>query len=506
MNQILDELEVLCKNATEEWEKVCELLCASVSNHDRLDQIERKLISAFMKLGRACLQDVLEASGDGDVGETVSKEEVTLKRSQKKHRRTYRSIFGPLPIERFVYAVREKQKVQAAPLDEQLGLPADETSYVLEDWLLELSVNMPYEASAAWLKKTFQIDVGSTTAEDRARKLGEYVESYRELREAPPSDEEGELMVVSADGKGVPIRRPLEQRLQEELGKTPHLRRRKTDYEKSSRRRIRGDKARTQRATVGACYSIKPHRRDVQDFLDQEYLRTEESTSDIPPPQHKRLWAELTTIDGGEESRGAERVFQQLAAEVKVRDPQGEKPLICIMDGDRSLWKLKDQYLPQAVGIIDLFHVMEKLWEAAHCIHLDGSVEAEQFVSRYLRMLLEGKVDHVRGVFQRFLNQKKLTKTKRETLSGVIGYFQKNRAGMRYDEYLAWGTPIGSGVIEGACKHVIGDRFCGTGMRWEIEGAQPLLNLRVTHLNGEWSELIEHRIQTEQSALFNQAA
>lgn len=507
MNQILDERDVLCKNAEKECEKLFDVLRRAVVEGERMDQMERKLISILMLVGRACLKDVLEASGDGDVGETTCKDNMILKRSQEKHPRTYRSIFGVLEIERFVYAVREKQKIQAAPLDEQLGLPADDTSYVLEDWLAELSVGMPYESAAAWLEKTLEINASSTTAETRVRKLGGYVDSYRQQRDAPPSDEEGEVMVVLADGKGLPIRRSLEQRLEEELGKKPHLRRHKTDYEKSMRRRVRGDrKMRTQRATLGACYSIKRHPRDARDLLDRDVLRNETSATDVPRPQHKRLWAELTTLDDGKVSRGAERIFQHLAADVNARDPQSEKPLICIMDGDRSLWKLKNQYLPEAIGIVDLFHVMEKLWAAAHCFHPDGSVAAEEFVTRYLTMLLEGKVDHVRGVFQRFLNQQNLTKIKQAALSGVIHYFRTNREGMRYHEYLASGYPVGSGVIEGACKHVIGDRFCGAGMRWEIEGAQALMNLRVTHLGGEWPDLIENRIQTEQAALYNQAA
>jgi hypothetical protein len=410
-----------------------------------------------------------------------------------------------LEIKRFVYAVREKQKVQAAPLDEKLGLPADETSYVLEDWLAELSVSMPYETATAWLNKTLGINSCSATTETRARKIGAYVDSFRQQRDAPPSDEEGELMVTLADGKGLPIRQRLEQRLEKELGINPHLRHRKTDYEKSERRRTPGDrKAPTQRATLGACYSIACYPRTPQDILEREHLRID--TSDAPSPQHKRLWAELTTIENGKVSRGAERVFQQLAADVKARDPQGKNTSICIMDGDRSLRKLKRQYLPQSVGIVDIFHVIEKLWDAAHCFHSNASVAAERFVMRYLTMLLEGKVDHVRGVFQRFLNKKKLTKKKKATLSDVIRYLRTNRDEMRYDEYLARGYPIGSGVIEGACKHVIADRFCRSGMRWEIEGAQPLMNLRVTHLNGEWNALIEHRIQSEQTALYGRAA
>ena len=77
---------------------------------------------------------------------------------------------------------------------------------------------------------------------------------------------------------------------------------------------------------------------------------------------------------------------------------------------------------------------------------------------------------------------------------------------MQYGDYLAAGYPIGSGVIEGACKHVIGDRMCRTGMTWENDGAQRMLDLRTAKLNNEWSKLIEYRIQTEQNQLYQIAA
>ena len=69
-------------------------------------------------------------------------------------------------------------------------------------------------------------------------------------------------------------------------------------------------------------------------------------------------------------------------------------------------------------------------------------------------------------------------------LRSVIGYYENNRQHMRYDEYLAAGYPIGSGVAEGACRHVVKDRLEQTGMRWTINGAQAMLHLRAIYLNG----------------------
>ena len=130
--------------------------------------------------------------------------------------------------------------------------------------------------------------------------------------------------------------------------------------------------------------------------------------------------------------------------------------------------------------------------------------QAEDFVTHYLQMLLEGKVSYAIGIFQRRLRE--LTPSKRKSLSKVIQYFHNNRPYMRYDEYLAKGYPIGSGAVEGACRHLVRDRMECTGMRWELEGAQAMLQTRSTYLHGEWDSFIEYRIQNEQNTTYGQAA
>jgi hypothetical protein len=158
------------------------------------------------------------------------------------------------------------------------------------------------------------------------------------------------------------------------------------------------------------------------------------------------------------------------------------------------------------VPILDIFHVNERLWTAAHCFHSEKSREAEQFVEHYLRLLLEGKVDRVIRSFRRLLVTRKLKGEPRKRLQATITYYDNNREHMRYDEYLAAGYPIGSGVAEGACRHLVKDRMERTGMRWCLDGARAILHLRALYINDDWHEFIEHRIEQEQHALYGQAA
>lgn len=497
MSVKLEQQELHLSHSLKAYQRIVALIQQSHENSEPLDKLERQLFAELMKLGHAGLQDFIEASGDGDVGEQMTINEQVVRRSEEKQKRPYLSIFGELTIDRYVYCRRKKSKALAKPLDQKLGLPADDISYVLEDWMGNLSVDLPFGPVADWLKSSLGIEVQASMAHRRIDKLGSYVEEFNEQRESVPLKDEQDILVALADGKGLPVRKSFDQRALEELGIQPSQRvKKQKDYPTSKHRHVLGDK-KSQRATAGAFYSIAPHFRTVNDVLDGK--------SHNPSVANKRLWAEMNLLGEDEVSRGSVRVFESLAAEHAERDPEGKKTLVCLMDGDRYLKSLQEKYLPDAVAILDIFHVMEKLWLAAHCFHREASLEAENWVRRHLAMLLENKVDSVRGLLQRRIKKGKLSATKLKNLKSVHQYFSINRLRMQYGTYLAAGYPIGSGVIEGACKHVIGDRMCGTGMTWEFEGAQRMLDLRVTKLNNEWKEFIEYRIRTEQQQLYQTA-
>ena len=119
-------------------------------------------------------------------------------------------------------------------------------------------------------------------------------------------------------------------------------------------------------------------------------------------------------------------------------------------------------------------------------------------------MLLDGEVDSVIRSFQgrkRFLSE-----AKKEILASVIKYYKNNKQYMQYDDYLRKGFPIGSGAIEGACRNLVKDRMERTGMRWEIEGAQAMLNTRSAYINNQWDKLIEYRIKKQTELNYGQAA
>lgn len=480
----------------------------------RIDKVERGLFERLLVVGHHALETFIAAAGDGNHGETAEHQGKTLQRSEDMKAKPYRSIFGVLSVERYVYSSGPKKKVEWAPVDARLGLPAGEQSYVLEDWMQRVCVKESFEEGVGSLRDLLGVKTSVRAAEVMTRKMGEHADSFSETKAAPAPDTEEEFIVLAADGKGVPMRRPLEERLKAHQAATrpdgsPLQVQPSRDWDdcpaESKKKRLGPGEKRTrkQMAYVGAVYSIAPFVRTADQVVNE--LRRKERQADRPRPQNKQVFAEMTRFREGEVINGQVRCFARLAMLAILR-LVCTKTLICLMDGQRSLWSLKDSWFPRAIGVLDIFHVMERLWQVAHAFHGEGTHDAEWQVDRHLRLLLEGKVSCVIGLYKRMLEEAKLQGGKAKTVRETITYFENNKQYMKYDEYLAKGYPIGTGVVEGACRHFVKDRMELAGMRWEIEGAQAMLSLRALYLNDQWDDFIEYRIQTEQEGLYAQAA
>lgn len=474
--------------AQAQLQAICCFVERAATDGQRIDQVERELFSRLLAVGLTLIEAFVAAQGDGDAGAKLEFDNHLLHRLKDSHTRRYLSIFGELLMKRRVYACREGQKVEQAPLDERLGLPAGEFSYVLEDWLQRLCVKESFGEAVTSLRTLLGLAPSERTAERMNQRMSEHAEAFCTQQSPPPGKEEGEILVATADGKGVPMRRTLQERVH---GSHP--------------RRGKGEKAnKKQMAYVGAVYSIARFRRTADDVVDE--VCRKQRAAERPKPQHKQVWAEMTRAVEGESCTGRERTFAELAIACHQRDPKHNRMLVCLMDGERALWDVAREWLPRAVGVLDLFHVLERLWQAAYCFHAERSSEAEAFVTNRLRMLLEGKVGYVIGGLKRLRDEHDLQGEKRKTLNAAITYYENNRDHMKYDEYLAAGYPIGSGVAEGACRHLVKDRLECTGMRWTVNGAQAMLHLRAIHLNDCWDDFVNYRIEAEQTRLYRRSA
>jgi len=465
-------------------EEITALVRQAARDGRPIDEVERGLWHSLLGLGRTMLRAYVEGVGAGDVGETMHYEGRTLKRLESLHERRYVSVFGELTVRRCVYGSRETQKHEVIPTDAVLSLPASDFSALLQDWDQSFCVQGSYAQSCRTVQRILGLGQSVRSLEQMSLSMAADVEAFRQLLPAPPAAEEGQIVVLTADGKGVPMRR--------EAGRDgPAVRGRRTKGQKANKKRM---------ACVGGVYTIDPFVRTADEVVE-EVLR-DARKADRPEPRHKQLRAELTRPIEGEEVNGKERTFEWLAEEVRLRNPDGTKPVVCVMDGERALWTKLTATIDDVVGVLDIFHVLERLWQAAHCFHPEGSEQAQAFVTDRLRRLLRGQAGYVIGGLKQMTTKQRVKGSRAKQMSAVIGYLQRNRGFLRYDEYLAAGYPIGSGVAEGACRHLVKDRMELTGMRWRIPGAQATLDLRAVYINGDWDSFQEHRIHQERRRLY----
>jgi hypothetical protein len=470
-------------------ERLMQYLQRAEQNDERVDVVERELFGRLLKLGFALLESYIQRCGQGDAGKSLPRGERTVRRLEQPRERRYVSIFGEHHFRRYVYARREAQKIERIPVDERLGLPEGEFSYVLQDWLQRFCIQGSFDEGCTSLETLLGLRVSVRSAERMNQHVAEQGEPFRLQQPPPDPSEEGELLVYANDCKGVPMRRPLEERI------------------RRGPRRVKGEKAnKKQMACVGAGFSVDRFVRTPDDILDEVFRK--ESAAKRPQPRNKRLWAEMTRSHEGEPLSGKTLVFVQQALDLHARDPDRQKRVICLMDGEKALRTEQHEWLPRAIGVLDIWHVLERLWLVAHCFHSEGSQDAAQFVEDRLRALLEGQVGYVIGYFRRLLTSgaKRLSAAQRRAIHQAVTYFENNRQYMKYDEYLAAGYPIGSGVAEGACRHVVKDRLEMTGMRWTVKGAQSVLHLRAIYINDDWKSFQDYYIEKEQAWLYEKAA
>src|SRR3954464_2552344 len=456
-----------------------------------IHQVEEALFRELLVIGRCLLQAFLDMAGTGDVGPTLtlagdapSDPDQELPRLDQPPKRPYLSIFGEIDIERTCYG---HDRVEAAPLDARLHLPQRQYSYLLQQWLGAFVVDDAHAEAIRKLETILGLEITVRASEDLNREQASDVEVFQNHLPVPEAAAEGPLLVVTADCKGVPLVR---KALPPEETTDPPL------PAPAKQRRGKGEKANQKKmAAVGAVYTIEPFVRTADDVIEE--VMRKEAHERRPRPQNKRVRAELLV--------GKVALFVWLADEVIRRNPQGSKPVIFLSDGERALQDRQAEYLPgETVCILDLFHVMERLWKVAWCFFEEKTQkrEAHQWVEERLKRLLEGRVDAVIRGMRYQATQRGLKGQKRKTVQDAAEYLAGNRDRMKYDEYLAAGYPIGSGVVEGACRHLVKDRMERTGMRWLPSGAQAMLDLRATYLNGEWDAFWNFHVAQEDERLY----
>lgn len=450
-------------------------------------EVERGLFRKVLELAATLFEGFLKLVGPGDFGETVTLDDGRLvHRSEEQHDRRLLAVFGRFEVSRWVYAERPGAKFEFIPTDQRLQLPASEVSYLLQEWDQLLGVEHAFGKVREVIETILGLRQSVDTLEHTNQHMAEAAPVFRESQGPVDLTKEGELLVSTEDNKGIPMVRPVADK-------------------PAGAHRSKGEKAnKKQMACIGCVYSVDRHERTPEELVATLFRDPDRPKQQPPQAQNKRYWAELSRERDGAEVRGQDEVFQHLKAEIATRR-KPQQLLVHLCDGQASLETDRQIYLPEdayTVDILDLMHVVPRVWEAAHVFHKEGSVDASAFVRANLTQILRGQVGNVIANWRRRATRMRLTGAKKKTLRTICAFLAKNKHRMRYDEYLRLGCPVATGVIEGACRHVIKDRMERAGMRWKVPGAQAMLNLRTIHTNGDWTAFQDFRIALENDWLY----
>jgi len=371
---------------------------------------------------------------------------------------TYFSIFGKIRFRRHYFHTPGQKGV--CPLDEALSLPAHCYSDLLRDWAEYCTTDESYDESNRVLARILGISLSKQALETAVGEDAADVEVFYEQKASPPPEAEGSILVVQADGKGVPMVRTEAMDPTARLGKGQKRTKKKE-------------------SVVTAIYTIEPYLRIPEQVAEALLPETEQTTTQPPRPAPigKEVRATL---------QGKDFALERLARRMATRMGEHIQQRAALTDGAEALQDRILALFPGFTLVLDIMHALEYLWDAANALLGETHPDRTAWVKKHLLSILSGETEHVILTLETQVQEPSLTDAQRKALNTTIGYYRRNLAYMHYDRYLEQGWPISSGVVEGACGHLVKDRMEQSGMRWTPAGAQAILEIRAVRVNDDW--------------------
>lgn len=466
-----------------------DLVGGAVRDHSAVESLVAREGAEVM---RRVYQGYLDFVAGRETRSPVAGSDGRVRTFQRRSSREMKVLFGTVTVTRVACYGRSQSALH--PLDAELNLPDDLYSFGVRRLLGQAAARGSFDAATGLVEQVTATSVPKRQAEELARIAAQDFDAFYAARaDRDPEPHKG-LVVMSSDGKGVVV---LFRDLRPQTRAAAELHQAKLE-----RRRSKGEKGQRKRmATVGTVYSLDAVPRTPADVMGE--LAGEDAVS-RPRAVNKRVFASLEK----EPAEVIEDVFQ----EALRRDPEMTRTWVAVVDGNptqlRLLRRASRSYGVDVVIVADIIHAIEYLWKAAWAIFAEGDRAAERWVDERVRRLLEGKASSIAAGLRRSATKRGLAPAARKPMDTAARYLLKLKGFMRYDEYLARGLPIASGVIEGACRHLVKDRMDITGARWSLAGAEAVLRLRSLLASGDldayWA--FHERAERERNHLSRYAA
>src|SRR3990172_2881759 len=463
-----------------EFEHLLDFVTGEQARTAKADSIERGLFKMLLSLGAKLLQLFFVMRS-----QSCSRQAVQSKSGQELpyHRdsvRVYFSIFNKVFIER-PYFYKQGIGTQI-PLDAELGLGDDSYSDLVREITEYLAVYHVYGGkNADFLDRLFGFSLSTRALQQNVAEDAESVEAYYAQKSPPCPESEAEILVIQADGKGVPM--VLEEdevaEAQVRLGKGQ-----KHGHKKE--------------AIVTTIYTITAAPRTPTEVIASFFKENppKKRLKKDAKPQNKHIWA---TLDG------KDAALSRLTKQVALREGAHILHRVALCDGCEALQSRIVLQFQGFLLILDFVHANEYLWDAANSLLGETSEQRLEWVKSRTLQILSGQTAQVIAELRLIAKNKKTKVAQRKQLTKTASYFERNLPYMDYPTYLSNGFPIASGVIEGACRHFVKDRLELSGMRWLQTGAENLLRLRAVAENEDWDAYYAYRRAQRQLRLYGQS-
>jgi hypothetical protein len=457
------------------FEHIVEFLDGQQGSSMTISQLERELEKRSRELMRILLQEHLDSRGPGQCQAPVWGADGTERPRARLQTRKIETVFGTVANIRVGYGQHGVESLH--PLDSELNLPVERYSLELRHRVAEEAAKNSFDETLKTIGKTTGAHVPKRQIEELAKRAAQDFDAFYKMRQCNPADNQatGPVLVITADGKGVVLH---EKDLKEQTRKAAAKRKKKM-----GKRLSKGEKKNAKRmATVAAVYTTDTFVRTAEDLVADEGCAIDKAKR--PRPEQKRVWASI--------EKAPEQVIAEAFDEACHRDPKRKKKWVALVDGNntqiRILRRIAKEKGIDLTIIVDIIHVIEYLWDAGRVFHPRSGPELENWVRHRLLGVLHGKAGLMAGGMRRSATRKQLTAETREPVETCATYLRNKSPYLCYDHYLCQGFPIGTGVIEGACRHLVKDRMEVTGAKWRLEGAEAVLRLRALRSSNDFEE------------------
>jgi hypothetical protein len=469
------------------FDKLVTKLQSKSAQDKTLHQLEDLVLTDGFEVLRLLLQShVDERVATTTINTPVIGRDLKERTHQRLQTREVETLVGTITITRPGYGKNGIESLH--PFDASLNLPLERYSHSVRRRAAETASKDSFDDLVAEINQNTGAHLPKRQAEQIVRRSAQDFEAFyrqREVKtEAGPAS--GQLLVITTDGKGVPMRKA---DLREETRKLAESRQPRLKH-----RRSKGEKPASKRmSTVAAVYNVEPFVRTPEQITGELRPSPQALPVERPRPEQKRVWASV--------KHPAEEVIRQAFEEATRRDPQHRKRWCALVDGNELQLGLlecaAEEYKVDLTIVLDLIHVTEYLWKATWALHSERDPAAEQWVSKHLLEILRGNSSLVAAGIRRSATRRDLTAKQRQPIDKCADYLLKYREYLRYDQYLAAGLPIATGVIEGACRYLVKDRMEKTGARWSLDGAEAVLRLRALKASGDLDHYWQFHLQQE---------